>query len=88
MYLASAMRPDISFAMSKLSQFVSNPGDNHWRALERVLCYLKGIVIYGTHYTGYPRVLEDYCDANWMSNANEIYATSGYVFSLRGGIVS
>jgi hypothetical protein len=29
MYLASAMRPDISFAVSKLSLFVSNPGDTH-----------------------------------------------------------
>ena len=28
MYLASAIRPDISFAMSKLSRFVSNPGDD------------------------------------------------------------
>ena len=28
MYLASATRPDISFAMSKLSRFVSNPGDD------------------------------------------------------------
>jgi hypothetical protein len=30
MYLASAMRLDISFAVSKLSQFVSNPRDVHW----------------------------------------------------------
>ena len=29
MYLASATRPDISFAVSKLSRFVSNPGDEH-----------------------------------------------------------
>jgi hypothetical protein len=29
MYLASATRLDMSFAMSKLSQFVSNPGDDH-----------------------------------------------------------
>jgi hypothetical protein len=34
MYLASATRSDISFAVSKLSQFTSNPGDDHWRALE------------------------------------------------------
>jgi hypothetical protein len=34
-YFASATRPDISFAMSKLSRFVSNPGDTHWHALER-----------------------------------------------------
>ena len=43
---------------------------------------------YVIHYTGYPRVLEGYCDANWISDADEIYATSGYVFSLRGGAVS
>jgi hypothetical protein len=53
MYLASATRPDISFAVSKLSWFVSNPGDDHWRALERVMRYLKGtmslgIIILGT----------------------------------------
>jgi len=29
MYLASAMRPDISFVVSKLSQFMSNSGDIH-----------------------------------------------------------
>ena len=28
-YLASATRPDISFAVSKLSRFVSNPSDDH-----------------------------------------------------------
>jgi hypothetical protein len=42
MYLASTTRPDISFVVSKLSRFVSNPGDDHWCALERVLRYLKG----------------------------------------------
>jgi hypothetical protein len=41
-YLASATRPDISFAVSKLSRFVSNPGDDHWKALDRVMRYLKG----------------------------------------------
>ncbi|WVZ49372.1 hypothetical protein U9M48_000739 [Paspalum notatum var. saurae] len=88
MYLASATRPDISFAVSKLSRFVSNPGDDHWRALERVLCYLKETMSYDIHYTEYPRVLEGYCDANWISDADELYATSGYVFLLGGGAVS
>jgi hypothetical protein len=82
MYLASATRPDISFAVCKLSQFVSNPGDDHWRALERVMYYLKGTMIYGIRYTGHPKVLEGYCDANWIFDADELYATSGYVFLL------
>jgi hypothetical protein len=88
MYLASAIRPDILFAMSKLSRFVSDPGHTHWHALERVLRYLKGTMSYGIHSTGYLRVLEGYCDANWISDANELYATSRYTFLLGGGTVS
>jgi hypothetical protein len=42
----------------------------------------------GIHYTGYPTILEGYCDANWISDADEIYTTSGYVFSLGVGDVS
>jgi hypothetical protein len=45
-------------------------------------------MIYGIHYTGNPRVLEGYCVANWISDADELHATSGYVFLLGGGAVS
>jgi hypothetical protein len=88
MYLDSATRPDISFAVSKLSRFVSNPGDDHWHALERVMRYLKGTTNYEIHYSRNPKVLEGYSDSNWISNADEIKATSGYVFTLGGGAVS
>ena len=43
---------------------------------------------YGIHYTGHPKVLEGYSDANWISDADELYVTSGYVFSLGGDAVS
>ena len=88
MYLASATRPDISFVVSKLSRFVSNPGDDNWHALERVMRYLKGTMSYGIHYAGYPKVLEGYSDSNWIFDIDEIKATSGYVFTLGGGVVS
>jgi hypothetical protein len=39
MYLASAMRPDISFVVSKLSRFVPNPGDDHC-VLSREFCVI------------------------------------------------
>jgi hypothetical protein len=58
MYLASATRPDISFDVSKLSWFTSNPGDDHWRALEQVINYLVGTMDYGIHYSRYPAVVE------------------------------
>ena len=88
MYLAGATRPDISFALSKLSRFTSNPGKDHWDALERVLRYLRGTIEYGIHYTGYPSVLEGYSDSNWISDADAIKATSGYVFTLAGAAVT
>jgi hypothetical protein len=88
MNLASAMRPDILFAVSKLSRFVSNPRDEHWKAHKRVMRYLKGTTSYGIHYARYPKVLEGYSDSNWISDADEIKATSGYVFTLRDGAIS
>jgi hypothetical protein len=50
--------------------------------------YPKGTMSYGIHYIRYPRVLEGYSDSNWILNADEIKATSGYVFTLGGGAVS
>ena len=72
MYLASAARPDISFTVCKLSRFTSNSGDDHWRALERVMLYLVGIMDCGIHYSGYPAVLEGYSDSNWIYDADEL----------------
>jgi hypothetical protein len=76
MYLAGATRPDISFAINKLSRFTSNPGSDHWCALERVMRYLRDTSAYGFHYTEYSAVLEGYSDSNWISDADEIKATS------------
>jgi hypothetical protein len=88
MYLASVTRPDISFAVSKLNQFTSNSGDDYWRALERVMHYLVGTMDYITYYSGYPTILEGYIVANWISDVDELYAMSGYVFTLGGDAVS
>jgi hypothetical protein len=50
--------------------------------------YLKGIANYGIHYSRNPKVLEGYSDSNWISDADEIQATSGYAFTLGGGTIS
>jgi hypothetical protein len=76
------------FAVCKLSGFISNLGDEHWRAMEKIMRYFKGTVNYGIHYTGQPLVFEGYCDANWIFDADEMKATTGYVFTLGGGAVS
>jgi hypothetical protein len=40
------------------------------------------------HYFGHLAMLEGYSDSNWISDIDQIYATSGYVFTLGGGAVS
>ena len=47
-----------------------------------------GTKSYGIHYSGHPAVLEGYSDSNWISDADELYATSGYVFTFGGGVIS
>jgi hypothetical protein len=46
--------------------------------------YLIGTMDYSIHYIGYLKILEGYSDSNWISDANEIKATSGYVLPLGG----
>jgi hypothetical protein len=82
MYLASTTRPDISFAINKLSRFMSNPETDHWHALEWVMRYLHGTMTYEIHYSGQHVVLEGYNDLNWISDIDELYANSGYVFMV------
>ena len=88
MYIMNCTRPDIAFAVSKLSRFTSNPNGDHWKALKRVLGYLKQTQNFGLHYTKYPAVLEGYSDANWITGSKDTKSTSGYLFTLGGGAVS
>ena len=50
MYLSVSTRPDISFALSCLSQFSKNPRIMHMNALKRVFRYLKGTIYYQIEY--------------------------------------
>ena len=88
MYVMNCTRPDIAYVASKLSRYTSNPGPDHWKAIVRVLRYLKYTKNYGLHYSKYPAVLEGYCDANWISDTKDSKSTSGYPFTLGGGAVS
>ena len=43
---------------------------------------------FGIHYSGHPTVLEEYSDSNWISDIDQIYTISGYVFTLGADAVS
>ncbi|GKE46370.1 zinc finger, CCHC-type containing protein [Tanacetum coccineum] len=54
MYVMTCTRPDIAFAVGKLNRYTSNPGTQHWQAIQWVLKYLKKTIDYRLTYIGYP----------------------------------
>ncbi|PWA94304.1 retrotransposon protein [Artemisia annua] len=88
MYAMTCTRPDIAFAVGKLSRYTSNPSAHHWQAIQRVFKYLKRTMDCSLSYTGYPSVLEGYTDASWINNTEDNSSTSGWVFLLGGGAIS
>lgn len=88
MYAMISTRPDIAYAVGKLSRYTSKPSSHHWQALSRVFKYLKGTMDYGLTYTGFPSVIEGHSDASWISNKEDHSSTSGWVFLLGGGAIS
>ena len=88
MFLMNCTRPDIAYAVSRLSRYTHNPGNEHWTALRRLLRYLKGTMDWCLHFYKFPAVLEGFCDANWVTDNDEVSSTSGYVFTLGGGAIS
>ncbi|CAJ2637428.1 unnamed protein product [Trifolium pratense] len=71
MFLMNCTRPDIAYAVSRLSRYTHNPGNEHWTALRRLLRYLKGTMDWCLHFYKFPAVLEGFCDANWVTDNDE-----------------
>ncbi|GJR91795.1 pol polyprotein [Tanacetum coccineum] len=84
----TSTRPDLAYVVSRLSRYTSNPSVAHWKAMTRVLHYLRYSRDYGLHYDRYPAVIEGYSDANWISDIKDSRSTSGYVFTLGGAAIS
>ena len=88
MYAMMCTRPDICHAVGMVSRYQSNPGQGHWKAVKRVLRYLKGTTDLALCYQGSDLQLEGYTDADWAGDLDERRSTSGFVFLLGNGAIS
>ena len=88
MYAMLGTRPDIAYAVSKVSRFTSNPDKSHWQAVKRILRYLRGTVDADLVYRGPLTQLEGYTDADWAGDKDTRRSTSGFVFSIGSGAIS
>ena len=79
LYLASATRPDISYAVNVLSRHQVSP-------TKRVFRYLKGTKSMYLRYTGENEKMEAYSDVSWADCKNSL-TTCGFVINMFGDII-
>ncbi|XP_048446063.1 uncharacterized mitochondrial protein AtMg00810-like [Pyrus x bretschneideri] len=83
------IRPDITFAVSLVSQFMHAPTVEHLNIVKRIIRYLKGsinrgILMCNNHSTE----IHAYTDADWVGNAINRKSTTSYCTFVEGNIVT
>ena len=75
-------RPDISFAVNRLSQFLSKPRVPHYKATMRILQYLKSSPGRGLFYPANSELhLKAFVDSDWAA-CSDTRRYPPFVFSL------
>ena len=81
--------PDLSFSVSLLACFQSNPGLNHWNALLHTVGYIKNTLDFRLSYSReYDLSPHAYVDADYGGFRDTCRSTSGYIFIMCGGPVA
>lgn len=88
MYLAVLTRPDISFAVSYLSQFNNNFNESHWVCVKRVLKYLQNTKHYCLTFKKSDVNMEGYVDADWAGNKSDRRSYTGFIFKFSESAIS
>jgi hypothetical protein len=89
LYLAMNTRPDIAFAVARLTQYTIKLNSQCWAALKRLIRYLKGTRTKGIIYDAQPNLvttdddichIKGYTDSDWAGDTSICKLISGYLF--------
>ncbi|KAJ0824902.1 putative RNA-directed DNA polymerase [Helianthus annuus] len=82
-------RPDLSYAVNQVSQFLHAPTVAHFQAVKRILRYVKGTLSFGLTYTRpHTSSIIGYSDADWARCLDTRRSTYGYSIFFGGNLVS
>ncbi|OIW19116.1 hypothetical protein TanjilG_08916 [Lupinus angustifolius] len=82
-------RPDLSFIVNYVSQFLHAPNTMHLKMVKRILRYVKGTIDIGLHFTSNATLdLFAFFDADWAGCPTTWRSTSGYCTFLGGNLIS
>ncbi|KAF8777457.1 Retrovirus-related Pol polyprotein like [Argiope bruennichi] len=90
MYLATATRPDLAYAISIVSENLENHRTSDWCAVKRIFKYLRGTVDFGLLYQAkcHPNKLEVYSDADYAGDLKTRRSRTGMVSKFSCGALS
>jgi hypothetical protein len=91
LYTAIMIRPDVSFAVAQLSQFLTNPSPAHMKSVEHLIVYLHRTRAQAIQYGGgryKDAELAIYGDASFADDEDTRRSSHGYVMMLFGGPIS
>ncbi|XP_014489926.1 uncharacterized protein LOC106752708 [Vigna radiata var. radiata] len=85
----SLTRPDVSFSVNKLSQYMAAPTESHMQFAKRVLRYLKGTIDHGLQlrHESNPH-LTAFCDADWAGDTVDRRSTTSYIIYYGSNAIS
>ena len=88
LYLMLGTRPDIAYAVIKMSQFSANPSQEHLDKAMHIIRYLVGTQNYALIFDGdKSEGLITYTDSDWAADTIKRRSTTGYFATLAGGII-
>lgn len=87
LFAAVTTRPDIAFATSRLARFLTNPGNDHQDAADRVLLYLHSTQQRALQLGGGTN-LQVASDASFADNTIDRKSSQGYAIKLFGGLIA
>ena len=94
MYAMVCTRPDLSYAVSLVSRFVSNLCKDHWHALKWILRYIKGTINKGRMFgedkdlVSNKGVITRFVDYNFARCLDTRNSLTSYVFTTFGTTIS
>ena len=88
MYVALGTRPDIAYAVSRLSCFLDCYRIEHWHAAVRVIRYLKGTRTLPLILGGDSIELMGFTDSDYANDLDTRKSVGGYGFTLGSGMIS
>jgi hypothetical protein len=82
-------RPDISFAVNKVCQFLHAPTTIHWSAVKRILRYIQGTLSMGLKVRrSASTTVGAFSDADWAGCVDDRRSTGGFAVFFGSNLIS